>query len=63
MFDLQTIIVVFLVAVALAYAGFSVWKKSYAFSRSGGCAADCGCGDAAKPNKRNMDRIGGGELL
>jgi hypothetical protein len=43
--DFQTVIVVFIILAALAFAGYSLLRKVGAFKpRPNSCGADCGCG-------------------
>ena len=46
--DIQTVIVVLIVAAALAYAASAVVKKVNAFRPKAGCGDDCGCGSTSK---------------
>jgi hypothetical protein len=44
--DVQTLIVVFVVAAAVAFVGRRAWATLRP-RRGAGCASDCGCGDSA----------------
>jgi len=44
--DVQTLIVVLIVAAAAAFVGRRAWATMRP-RKDAGCASDCGCGDAA----------------
>lgn len=46
--DMQTLVVITILVVAIGYAGFLVVKKTKAFSPKSGCGTDCGCNGASK---------------
>ena len=51
MFDVQFLIVAFLIAGAVAYAAVAFLRKSSAFSKKTDCADDCGCTSKTKTPK------------
>ena len=46
--NIQSIIVVVIVAAALAYVGQIIWRKTKSFTSKSGCGADCGCSSGNK---------------
>jgi len=58
--EIQDYLALTVVAVALAYAGRSVWRM---LNGKTGCATDCGCGDkpvkagAVRPPPRGLKRV------
>ena len=46
--NLQFLIVIVLVILAVSFAANSLWRKRAAFSTKEGCGSDCGCGANGK---------------
>ena len=51
MFDLQFLMVAFLIAGAVTYAAVTFVRKSSMFSKKSNCADDCGCSSKSKTPK------------
>ena len=49
--DVQAVIVIGIVAIAVIYAAVAVLRKTKAFSSKGECAEDCGCSSKTKTPK------------
>jgi hypothetical protein len=43
--DVQTTIVTFIIAAAIAFAGITFTRKTRSFSKKKNCGSDCGCGN------------------
>jgi hypothetical protein len=46
--DIQLLIVIFILAGAIAFAGRAIYRRSRSFSTKHSCEADCGCNGKAK---------------
>ena len=49
--EVQAVIVIGIVAIAVAYAAVTFLRKTKAFSPKGECAEDCGCSSKTKTPK------------
>ncbi len=46
--DIQTVIVLIILAAAIVFVGTMLLRKTRAFSLKGDCTSDCGCNTKAK---------------
>ena len=46
--NIQSIITICIILVAVAYVGNMFWKQAKATTKKSGCGSDCGCGDKSE---------------